>query len=56
MINGEVLFDYDQNGDGFLRLSDGTMIPLQGLEDQIGSPNLADPFYWSAFTMIGSPW
>jgi CHAT domain-containing protein len=56
MINGTVQIEYDQEGNGFLRLSDGTLIALQELEDQIGAPPLSDPFYWSAFTMIGSPW
>lgn len=50
MIQGTARYE-----DGYLRLPD-TEISIAGLEDQIGSPDLSDPYYWSAFTMVGSPW
>jgi CHAT domain-containing protein len=51
MIRGEV-----QYGDGVLRLPDREIPISSDIQEQLGSPDLSDPFYWAAFTMIGSPW
>jgi CHAT domain-containing protein len=50
MLNGEV-----QLVDGVLQWSGGNV----ELDETLGlqrSVSLAHPYYWSGFTMIGSPW
>lgn len=42
--------------DGRLQDALGQAIPLPPVLAQLGSRNLRHPYYWSAFTMIGSPW
>nr|WP_290225827.1 CHAT domain-containing protein [Trichocoleus desertorum] len=50
MIRGQVQVDQ-----GKLRSSDDSM-PLPPELAKVGTKDLAHPYYWSAFTMIGSPW
>ena len=51
MIRGEVTWQGD-----VLRNARGQTTPLPTALEGDTPPNLAHPFYWSAFTMIGSPW
>jgi filamentous hemagglutinin family protein len=43
---------------GFLSFPDGSKIPLSSdMQNELeGIPALDDPYYWAAFTMVGSPW
>lgn len=41
---------------GRLRDASGQDIPLPPTLAQLSNPNLSHPYYWAAFTMIGSPW
>ncbi|HEY9859974.1 MAG TPA: CHAT domain-containing protein, partial [Candidatus Obscuribacterales bacterium] len=50
MIRGQVQVDQ-----GKLRSSSESM-PLPPELAELGTKDLAHPYYWSAFTMIGSPW
>jgi CHAT domain-containing protein len=48
MIKGDVVLQ-----DGQLKLADGTMVPLP--EELVGSTtDFRDPYFWSAFTLIGN--
>lgn len=51
MAQGRVTFM-----NGRLQDSTGQDIPLPPTLTQLDSRNLSHPYYWSAFTMIGSPW
>ncbi|MEQ8540666.1 MAG: hypothetical protein RIB93_24825 [Coleofasciculus sp. D1-CHI-01] len=50
MIRGEVRLE-----EGKL-LGSGESITLPPELAQIGDKELSHPYFWSAFTMIGSPW
>jgi filamentous hemagglutinin family protein len=41
---------------GQLYLEDGTVLPLPPELENLGDRNLSHPYYWSSFTLIGSPW
>ncbi len=53
MIRGEILIE-----EGELRSSNsrGAKVKLPIEMQQITNANLSHPYYWSGFTMIGSPW
>ena len=62
MLKGEVRIE-----DGMLRWSGGEIELLAGLEGELmqeletalaglGDVDLSHPYYWSAFTLVGSPW
>ncbi|MEM9217176.1 MAG: CHAT domain-containing protein [Cyanobacteria bacterium P01_F01_bin.150] len=51
MLSGDVWVDSDN-----LVYSDGTTLPLPPEFHGAGSWSLDHPLYWSAFTLIGSPW
>jgi CHAT domain-containing protein len=51
MIRGEI-----QSQSGYLELLDGTQIQLSPELAQLGNRDFTHPYYWAAFTMIGSPW
>ncbi|MBF2025523.1 MAG: CHAT domain-containing protein [Oscillatoriales cyanobacterium C42_A2020_001] len=51
MAQGQVKFEV-----GRLRDASGQDIPLPPALVQLSNPNLSHPYYWAAFTMIGSPW
>lgn len=50
MLRGEVRVDNDK-----LQLSRGEM-PLPTGVDRAEASDLSSPYYWAAFTMVGSPW
>jgi CHAT domain-containing protein len=50
MLNGDIIFR-----DGTL-ISGDRSIPLTPQLEQLGDVDFSHPFYWSAFTLIGSPW
>ena len=50
MVHGDV---HVQNGN---LISDGVAFPLPPQLARLDRVNLAHPFYWSGFTMVGSPW
>ena len=50
MLRGEVVIE---NG---LLMSGDRIIPLPPELQELGDKDLAHPYYWSAFTLIGSPW
>ncbi|WP_341734789.1 CHAT domain-containing protein [Microcoleus sp. EPA2] len=52
MLRGEVRLE-----DGYLvRSGNRQALPLPGELTARGDKNLSHPYYWAAFTMIGSPW
>jgi filamentous hemagglutinin family protein len=51
MLKGEVRLD----GEALLGPG-GEKIPLPSTLTKNGSQNLSHPFYWAAFTLVGSPW
>jgi CHAT domain-containing protein len=51
MIRGET-----QIVDGQVQFADGSAIALPPELENQSSHDVAHPFYWSAFTVIGSPW
>ncbi len=51
MLKGEIKM---QNGQ--LKLENARSIPLPEEFSHLPSENLSHPYYWSAFTLIGSPW
>lgn len=51
MLRGDVRIE-----DGQLRTTRGDAVPLPETNRDGLSGDLSHPFYWSAFTMIGSPW
>jgi filamentous hemagglutinin family protein len=42
--------------DGQLKVGGEAIALNANLQAAIGVPSLADPYYWSAFTLVGSPW
>jgi CHAT domain-containing protein len=50
MIKGEIRVE-----DGQLQTSTGN-IPLPPTVAVVENENLSSPFYWAAFTIVGSPW
>ncbi|HEY9648481.1 MAG TPA: CHAT domain-containing protein, partial [Chroococcidiopsis sp.] len=51
MINGQIQIEQ-----GMLIGSNGDAIALPETLSNTGATNLPHPYYWSAFTLIGSPW
>ena len=51
MLRGEVRIE-----NGTLVNSDHLTIPLPPELQKLGDQDLTHPYYWSAFTLIGSPW
>jgi CHAT domain-containing protein len=51
MLRGETKIESGQ-----LRLPDLVSVMLPGGEKNQANTNLSHPYYWSGFTMIGSPW
>ncbi|MBE9180640.1 CHAT domain-containing protein [Oculatella sp. LEGE 06141] len=58
MLRGEVQLEGNQlsGPTGNLELSDSTAAELSALMDEFGVDDLSHPFFWAAFTMVGSPW
>ncbi|MBD1911495.1 MULTISPECIES: CHAT domain-containing protein [unclassified Leptolyngbya] len=52
MLRGEVQLD----GRSLVSRRRGSVIELPSEFDKGSTPNLAHPYYWAGFTMIGSPW
>jgi CHAT domain-containing protein len=52
MLKGQVRFEGNQ-----IVLSDGTKIEIELPENnRISGDNLSHPYFWSGFTIVGSPW
>ena len=51
MLKGQVRIE-----DGQLRWSRGARIPLTSELSGRDNPNFSHPYYWAAYTLVGSPW
>ncbi|MBD2042655.1 CHAT domain-containing protein [Microcoleus sp. FACHB-672] len=52
MLNGEILLENAQ-----LRVPGlASGVPLPAELSKVGDANLSHPYYWAAFTIVGSPW
>ncbi|MGB7272136.1 MAG: CHAT domain-containing protein [Geitlerinemataceae cyanobacterium] len=51
LISGQIRLESGQ-----LHLEDGTTVSLPPALQSLGDRDLSHPYYWSSFTLIGSPW
>ncbi|MDG2989641.1 CHAT domain-containing protein [Candidatus Synechococcus calcipolaris G9] len=54
MVRGEVTIEGDRLRGSGVRGGEGIVLPQELMIE--GSRNLSHPYFWSAFTLIGSPW